>query len=175
MEKNSHIIIIGILLIISSVVYGADNYRHELGGTLDFINTGATESERVTTLILEPIYNYYLSNNLFVGTITEFAFAHNLRWYGNSDTDFNLGLKTGFGIPIRNVFPYVSLGGAWVGSFDSNSRNYFMKIAEVGVKILPTEHIGLNVNITYSNINNFTYYSEDLHTINSKIGLFTRF
>ena len=149
--------------------------HHELGGMASYTNTGNARVQRIHSLTAAPVYHYYLSNSFFIGPIAATS------WKVGSDvisSETDLGAEIGYGIALKTLFPYASLGVLWRSAKTEISGIEHGAVGVplcLGLKILPSGSIGCDIKAGYTYINPDSRGEYNDHNFNVLIGVIGRF
>jgi hypothetical protein len=148
--------------------------RNEIGGMASYTNNGNARVQRIHSLTLTPVYHYYLSKNLFVGPITSTSWE--VGW-NILASNIDLGAEIGYGLSMKNVFPYASIGGMWRRTeieniFESDALGVPFCL---GIKILPGGFVGCDIKAGYTYVNPHSPGIYTDHKFNILVGVIGRF
>jgi hypothetical protein len=150
---------VAILLVAFSSVASAQTGAGAMwiGGTAGFTSRGGDlygqGDERATSFSLDPIVNYFVAPNLFIGPVLSLARS---SAGDNSDTDLGIGVRIGyaFGSKGSKSIPYLSSAFKFTssnyksGSDESKSSGTSIVLGG-GVCFLVAKHAGINVEAGY--------------------------
>jgi hypothetical protein len=163
------------MLIFSSLSLASPSFpRNEIGGMASYTNNGNARVQRIHSLTLAPVYHYYLSNNLFIGPIASTS------WEVDWDiltSNIDLGAEIGYGCPLKNVFPYASIGAMWRNTKTEIGMKYDALGVPfcLGLKILPGGFAGFDIKAGYTYINPHSSPEYSNHDFSLLIGVFGKF
>lgn len=135
-----------VMLIICAVFSTAfsaylDGGRHEIGGGLSF-NNYSQDGKGKKLYQVSPFYNYYFSNNFFIGPIVSIIGIQD-------EAQAEVGFRIGIGMQGQRAYVYFSPGFTYVTVSHDNASAIPLT---AGCKTLLAKHFGMDTSIGFTPI-----------------------
>jgi len=158
--------------------FSTDKGAMILGGTASFTSEGFEgESRRSTSIMIKPVFDYFIMQNLFVGGSLGMYYSSNSSF---DNTDVGIGPEIGyaFGGANSSMFPFLKAGFNYFSLSTTNNGSKSTSSITVitlggGMVFEIIKHIGIVGFLSYNIINQPNeFYSKSSNTIELSFGFY---